>query len=67
MRILALWMDINQAEINALENVPVNIGKVGAKSAATVAAMAVVLVSWSRHEQLRLCLDIVGCLQLRTS
>ena len=40
MRILAPWMDINQVELDALRNVPVDIGKAEAKSAATVAAMA---------------------------
>ena len=56
-------MDIDQAELNALKNVPVNIGKAEAKSAAMVSVMAVALVSWSRHEQRRLRLDVVGCLQ----
>ena len=52
-------MDINQAELDALKNVPVDIGKAEAKSAATVSVMAVALVSWSRHERRRLRLDVV--------
>ena len=62
MRILAPWMDIDQAKLDALKNAPVNIGKAEAKSVATVATMAVDLVSWSHHEQRRLQLDVVGCL-----
>ena len=65
MRILAPWMDINQAELDALKNLPVDIGKAKEKSAATVSVMAVALVSWSRHEQRRLRLDVVGCLRAR--
>ena len=40
MRILAPWTNIDQAELDALKNVPVNIGKAEAKSAAIVAVMA---------------------------
>ena len=40
MGILDPWTDINQAELDALKNVPVDIGEAEAKSAATVAAMA---------------------------
>jgi hypothetical protein len=58
-------MDINQVELDALRNVPVDIGKAEVKSAVTVSVMAVALVSWSRHEQRRLRLDVVGCLRAR--
>ncbi len=39
MRILATWTDIAQAKLNALKNVPADIGKAEAKSAAMVAEM----------------------------
>ena len=58
-------MDIDQAELDALKYVPVKIGKAVANSAATVTAMAVASASWSRHEQRRLRLDVVGWLCAR--